>query len=123
MTAQTILTGVEIWCWIGLAVGALFLLFGIHRVDEDADGAVAFRPLLIVGIVLIWPLVLWRWSVLARGRDNWQARHVPPRAAHKVAAVFLAVAVVASVSLSIALKQTWPDHIAPKQIRTAGEAS
>lgn len=123
MTAQTILTGVEIWCWIGLAVSALFLLFGIHRVDEDADGAVAFRPLLIVGIVLIWPLVLWRWYVLAQGHENWRARHRPPRAVHTIAALFLGVAVMASVSLSMALKQTWPDHIAPEQIRAAGEAS
>lgn len=123
MTAQGILTVVEIWCWIGLGVGVLFLLFGIHRVDEDADGAVAFRPLLIVGIVLIWPLVLWRWYVLAVGRDNWQARHVPPRAVHAMAAVFLAVAVLTSVSLSTVLKQTWPDHIAPEQISAAGDAS
>ena len=121
MTAQSILTAVEIWFWIGLAVGALFLLFGIHRIDEDANGAVAFRPLLIVGIVLIWPLVLWRWLVLARGRDNWQARHLPPRAVHMIAAVFLAVAVGASIILSMALKQTWPDHIAPQQLSEASE--
>ncbi|MEM6588406.1 MAG: hypothetical protein AAF641_08170 [Pseudomonadota bacterium] len=120
MTAQTVLTAVEIWCWVGLAVGVLFLLFGIHRVDEDADGAVAFRPLLIVGIVLIWPLVLWRWTVLARGRDNWQARHVPPRAVHMIAAVFLALAVGAALILSTALKQSWPDHIAPQQLNGEG---
>ena len=119
MTAQGILTLVEIWCWIGFIVGALFLLFGIHRVDEDASGAVAFRPLLIVGIVLIWPLVLWRWYVLASGTDNWQRRHVPPRKTHLYAAVFMAVAVIISISLSLALKQTWPDHIAPEQISEA----
>ncbi|MEO0371124.1 MAG: hypothetical protein AAF231_06675 [Pseudomonadota bacterium] len=107
---------VEIWAWIGLAVAVAFLLFGIHRVDEDADGAVAFRPMLIVGIVLIWPLVLWRWYVLAADRDNWKARHVPPRATHMIAALFLVVAVGASVTLSMALKQTWPDHIAPQQL-------
>ncbi|MEO0771546.1 MAG: hypothetical protein AAFZ04_00050 [Pseudomonadota bacterium] len=121
MTAQSILTAVEIWGWIGLAVGVLFLLFGIHRVDEDADGAVAFRPLLIVGIVLIWPLVLWRWVILAKGRDNWQARHVPPRAVHMIAAVFLAVTVGVALALSLALKQTWPDHIAPERLSEAGE--
>ena len=121
MSAQGILTAVEIWFWIGLSVGALFLLFGIHRVDEDADGAVAFRPLLIVGIVLIWPLVLWRWVILATGRDNWQARHVPPRAIHMIAAGFLAVAIGATVILSMALKQTWPDHIAPERLSEVSE--
>ena len=116
MTAQGILTLVEIWCWIGVGVAVLFLLFGIHRVDDDANGAVAFRPLLIVGVVLILPLVLWRWYVLARGIDDWQRRHVPPRQTHLYAAVFMAIAVIVSNSLSMALKQTWPDHIAPEQL-------
>lgn len=122
MTAQGILTLVEIWCWTGFTVGALFLLFGIHRVDEDADGAVAFRPLLIIGIMLIWPLVLWRWVVLARGTDNWQRRHMPPRAMHLYAAGFMAIGILVSIGLSMALKQTWPADIAPEQISKAGAA-
>lgn len=116
MTAQGILTIAEIWCWIGLSVGTVFLLFGIQRVDDDARGAVAFRPLLILGIMLIWPLVIWRWYSLISERDNWKARHMPPRAAHMVVAVFLAIAVFTSITLALALKQTWPDHIAPQQL-------
>ena len=45
----------------GLAVAALFLLWGIDRVDPAASGSYAFRPLLVPGIVLLWPAVLWRW--------------------------------------------------------------
>ncbi|MEO0752987.1 MAG: hypothetical protein AAFY25_14425 [Pseudomonadota bacterium] len=123
MSAQDILTVVEIWCSIGLAVGVLFLLFGIQRVDQDATGALAFRPLLIVGIVLIWPLVLWRWFILTTGRDNWQARHVPPRRVHMAAALFMTAIVVATIILSLALKQNWPDHIAPEQISQLGQGS
>lgn len=51
---------------IGLAVGLAFLLFGIDRVDPAARGAYAVRPLLLPGLALLWPLVLWRWRALAR---------------------------------------------------------
>jgi hypothetical protein len=52
---------------VGLAVAAAFLLFGFNRVDPAAHGAYAVRPLLLPGLVLLWPLVIWRWRVLARG--------------------------------------------------------
>lgn len=119
MTAQSVLTFVEIWCWTGFAVAALFLVFGIHKIDEDADGAVAFRPLLIVGIMLVWPLVLWRWFLLATDRDQWRRRHVPPRATHLYAALFLVAAILISITLSLALRQTWPADIAPERLSEA----
>lgn len=50
----------------GLAVAVTFLLFGFDRVDPAAHGAYAVRPLLLPGLVLLWPLVIWRWRVLAR---------------------------------------------------------
>ena len=45
----------------GLAVGLAFLLFGIERATPAAQGAHAFRPLLLPGLVLLWPYVAWRW--------------------------------------------------------------
>ncbi len=45
----------------GLLVGLAFLLFGLDRLDPAAAGAYAFRPLLLPGLALLWPLVLWRW--------------------------------------------------------------
>jgi len=50
----------------GGVVAALFLAIGIDRVEPSARGAYAFRPLLIPGICLIWPLVLYRWLVLEK---------------------------------------------------------
>ena len=50
----------------GLTAAAIFLLWGIDRVDPTAAGAYAFRPLLIPGIVLLWPAVLLRWARLER---------------------------------------------------------
>lgn len=48
----------------GIVVAAVFLTLGIDRIDDGARGAYAFRPLLIPGIVLLWPLVLVRWYAL-----------------------------------------------------------
>ena len=53
---------------IGFVVAAAFLLVGIDRIDASARGAVAFRPLLVPGIVLLWPVVLRRWLTVARAR-------------------------------------------------------
>ena len=64
---------------IGLLVAAAFLLFGISRVAQGARGSWVFRPLLIPGVALIWPIVLWRWIVLELGWDNWRGRHAPAR--------------------------------------------
>ena len=51
-------------CGAGVAIGFLFI--GLDRIDPAARGAYAFRPLLVPGLVLLWPLVLWRWWVMAR---------------------------------------------------------
>ena len=48
----------------GLLVAVAFLLWGIDRIDPAANGAYAFRPLLVPGIVLLWPMVAARWAVL-----------------------------------------------------------
>jgi len=46
---------------IGLAVAVLFILFGLERAHPPAHGGLAFRPLLIPGLALLWPYVLLRW--------------------------------------------------------------
>ncbi len=61
----------QLYAGIGLVLGVAFLMFGIARVEPAARGAYAFRPLLLPGIALLWPLVAWRWAVLARpARDG-----------------------------------------------------
>ena len=50
---------------IGLVLGLAFLLVGIDRIDPAAKGAHAVRPLL-----LLWPLVAWRWAALERARRS-----------------------------------------------------
>lgn len=58
------------YLFLGLVVAVFFLGFGIDRVDPSARGSYAFRPLLIPGICLIWPLVLYRWYRLEQDRNN-----------------------------------------------------
>lgn len=64
--AADLVLALEIYGGIGAAVAALFLLIGLDRIDPAASGAYAFRPLLIPGIVALWPLVLMRWVALER---------------------------------------------------------
>ena len=72
MSAATILIeGVTYYLYADAAVAAVFLLFGIDRVDPSSHGSYAFRPLLIPGICLLWPLVLYRWLQLEKqGREE-----------------------------------------------------
>lgn len=55
----------EIYAAAGLVAGLAFIFFGIDRVDGSARGAYAFRPLLLPGFMLIWPLALARWRELS----------------------------------------------------------
>ncbi|MEM7547388.1 MAG: hypothetical protein AAF367_17805 [Pseudomonadota bacterium] len=120
-TATTILDVATWWGWIGLAVAAVFLTIGIDRIDENARGAYVFRPLLLPAVILIWPLVLWRWIVLETGRDHWPNRHRPPRRAHRYVALVFAIMMPAVILTGIAIKQTWPEGFTPVQLSEPGE--
>ena len=64
--AMALIVFCEAWLWIGLLVGLWFIAFAIDRVDPAARGAYLFRPLLLPGAALLWPLVLWRYRRLSR---------------------------------------------------------
>ena len=70
ITAALILDAVMLWGVVGALVALVFLTIGIDRIDADARGAYAFRLLIIPGVMLLWPLVLWRWWILETGRDR-----------------------------------------------------
>ncbi len=115
-----LLTLGEYWLWIGAVVAVAFLLIGVDRIDEDARGAYVFRPLLVPGILLIWPLVLWRWWVLESGRDDWRKRHLPERRAHRIWAVLLAGALLLLLTAGFTIRQTWPADYEPERIGIPG---
>lgn len=107
------------WLMLGAAVAALFLTIGIDRIDEDSRGAYAFRPLLIPGVLLIWPLVLWRWVRVELDAAPWAARYRPPRAVHLPVALILAAAVAFAVIAGFSVRQTWPVDVAPVKLSEA----
>lgn len=105
--AATLLEIVGGYAVIGLCTAAIFLFRGIDQVDPNARGAWAFRPLLIPGLVLIWPLVLWRWWRLARG-ENLARRHRPPRRAQDHLALALALLVPLILTAALLARQDGP---------------
>lgn len=56
----------SLWALVGSALALVFLAVGIDRIDPAARGAYAVRALLFPGLVLLWPVVAWRWWVLDR---------------------------------------------------------
>ena len=119
-TAEAIMFGVQVYGGIGIAVAAAFLFFGIDRIDEDAQGAYVFRPLLVPGLLLIWPLVLWRWWQIESERAAWMKRYQPVRSFYGVAVLMMVAAIILSLATGLLVRQSWPGHIAPEQLSEAG---
>ena len=64
LVAEQIVTFIQYYLIAGALVAAFFLIFGIERVEPGARGSFLFRPLLVPGLCMLWPLVLWRWYAL-----------------------------------------------------------
>lgn len=121
--AELILMLVKLWLGAGALVAIVFLTFGMDQIDEDARGAYVFRPLLVPAVLLIWPLVLWRWRVLATGNDKWPKRYKPRRAAHHWVGMILPVAIVGIILAGLSVRQTWPADVAPVRLSAPSEVS
>lgn len=104
------------WLIAGAVVAGFFLTIGIDRVDEDSREAYAFRPLLVPGILLIWPLVLWRWLRLEAQTETWISRYRPPRAVHLPVALLLSAALGFAIIASLNVRQSWPADISPERL-------
>lgn len=114
--AQALVMAMQVWGIIGALTAAVFLTIGMDRVDEDARGAYVFRPLLIPGVLLIWPLVLWRWWQIETETSGWAARYRPVRGAHGAATIVMSIAIIAIIILGLSVRQEWPADIAPVQL-------
>ena len=66
--ARIIIEVLQYYGYVGLGVAAAFLLYGIERVDVRARRVYAFRPLLIPGCIVLWPLVIVHWVAAERER-------------------------------------------------------
>jgi len=108
----------QIYAAAGGVTALAFLAFGLTRVDPSARGAYGFRPLLLPGLILLWPLVLWRWAVLARGaaRPSLGRRYA---ATHRLIWTVLAVALPLLLLGTLALRQSGPLEAAPVRLGPA----
>lgn len=59
MSAQSLLAALTLYLEVGSGVALVFTLL-VGRLDKAARGAFWFRPLLLPGAALLWPLVLVR---------------------------------------------------------------
>lgn len=114
--AQAIVIAIQAWGIIGALTAVVFLTIGLERVDEDARGAYVFRPLLIPGVMLIWPLVIWRWWQIESESSGWASRYRPVRSAHGAAVIAMSLGIIAIVVTGLSVRQDWPADITPVQL-------
>lgn len=108
---MTIIAIATWYLYAGAAVAAVFIVFGIGRLDENAEGAWVFRPLLIPGVLLIWPLVIWRSAILWRGEEKLD-RHTMPRNRQDRAALVFICAMPLIIIVALVTRQD-PGALAP----------
>lgn len=107
----------KIWGGIGAVVAIGFLVVGIDRIDDAAHDSYMFRLLLIPGIIMLWPIVVWRWRVLEKnnkyiGKDSFR----PPRGTQGWLAVIVSVAVVVVLFIAFNIKQNTPSEYEPQKL-------
>jgi hypothetical protein len=100
---------------LGCVVALAFLSFGLVRADPGARGAYAFRPLLVPGLVLLWPLVLWRWWASVRGPAPAGLGRRYGRT-HRVVWTALAVLLPLLLLSAFVLRQNGPLEAAPVRL-------
>jgi hypothetical protein len=115
---MTILQVCSVYLYAGAAISAVFLLFGLGRLDENAQGAWVFRPLLIPGVLLIWPLVIWRWSVLSRGEQKLD-RHRMPRIRQERAQLAFVIVIPLIILMALIVRQDPSTLSAPVLLEAA----
>ncbi len=115
---MTLITIVTWYLYAGAAVAVWFILYAIGRLDENAEAAWVFRPLLVPGVLLIWPLVIWRYVVLLRGEEKLD-RHRMPRKKQERAAIVFVFAIPLILILAIGLRQDPEQLSGPVQLEAA----
>jgi hypothetical protein len=100
------------YLYAGGVVAIVFLTFGLNQMDENARGAWIFRPLLIPGVLLIWPLVLWRWFVLKQG-ETLLDRHRMPRIKQERITLVFSILIPIIIIVALYSRQNSADLPAP----------
>lgn len=88
--AELLLSLASAYGAVGALVAAAFLLVGLERMVPAARGSYAFRPLIVPGLVLLWPVVAWRWA-MGPGTGQRRAARPQQRSHAVIWAVFAAL--------------------------------
>ena len=60
--AEVLVAAAVVYATAGLLFAAVFVTFGVERMDASARGATrGFRLIIIPGVAALWPLLLARW--------------------------------------------------------------
>ena len=74
-------------------------------------------------MLVIWPLVLWRWYIYETNAEVWSRRYAPPRKAHFAVGMILPIGIALIILTGLNLRQTWPSDIEPIQLSPPKEAN
>jgi hypothetical protein len=107
---------------LGAVVAAAFLLLALDRIDPAARHAWAFRPLIVPGLILLWPLVVWRWMTV-HDRPPTAEKQTRQRQAHALIWVVLSVLLPLVIATGYALRLSGTAHNAPVRIGMAVTAT
>jgi hypothetical protein len=68
--AEFFVGGLAAYTLAGAAFSAVFVMFGIHRVDPVAEHSpIGFRLIVMPGVAALWPILLTRWlTAVSRSR-------------------------------------------------------
>jgi hypothetical protein len=102
----------------GIAVAVPFLVVGIGKLDPSARGAYAFRALVLPGVILLWPVVVLRWSGAWIPHPDGDL--AAQRSAHYRIWIALAVALVATLMLAWSLRQISLPDASSQRLAFAG---
>ena len=105
---HALVLAMQVYAALGAVVAGWFLIGPIER-DPMAAGAYAFRPLLVPGLMLLWPLVLWRLATTPAPARAF-------RRAHRIIWLWLALLLPALVVGAMALRQNGPTEAPPLRL-------
>ena len=115
---MTLITIATWYLYAGVAVAVWFIIYAIGRLDENAEAAWVFRPLLVPGVLLIWPLVIWRTVVLWRGEEKLDRHRMPRKRQERVAIAFV-FAIPLILILAVGARQDPTKLAEPIQLEAA----
>lgn len=98
--AENLVLAGTAWLIVGGTVAVAFMLYGVDRILDDARDVYLFRVLVAPGVVLIWPIVIWRWYALHHGRTDWRQHHSPHRRLAGILELAMALALIVVLALS-----------------------